>query len=527
MSEEAIAGTGIGETQALRERWAPWAVGLIVFLVALVNVTPHVIGVFFDDAIYALLGKAIATGEGLVYPQLPGSPPAIHYPPLFPLVLAAVWKIAPPFPASVMWLKLVNPILLGVGAGVMVVVARRVLRLPLVAAVGTALLGFVSVPAMMLGSVLLSEPLFFLTFFVAVWGAARLVEDGGLRWAVVAGVAVAAVILTRTIGGVLLPAVLLTLAWERRWRDAAVFALATIVCIAPWQYFVWVNTPGFPDELRGSYGPYLEWVLDGYRAGGGELVRAVLEKNLSGAVGFLGIFFSPLVRVVRPVIVVALLALFLAGILLGMRSRPTRVLGLALGGYVGVILFWPYQVERFLWGAWPALILLVVMGAHRAFLVLQERGKVQGAWSVVVVALVLCLGHATYNVRGLSKGWAGSASASVDAQMAPFLAFVLDHPYLAGRLIGSDHAPAIALYGGGRAISLERLRVTDHVRDKSLEERVQDLQVLDARFRPDAYVLRSNGPLLPAFLQTPLDSSRRFRESVPPGPGARVFLLDP
>jgi hypothetical protein len=145
----------------------------------------------------------------------------------------------------------------------------------------------------------------------------------------------------------------------------------------------------------------------------------------------------------------------------------------------------------------------------------------------VVVALVLCLGHATYNVRGLSKGWAGSASASVDAQMAPFLAFVLDHPYLAGRLIGSDHAPAIALYGGGRAISLERLRVTDHVRDKSLEERVQDLQVLDARFRPDAYVLRSNGPLLPAFLQTPLDSSRRFRESVPPGPGARVFLLDP
>ena len=517
----------MSEAEVLRERWAPWAVGLIVFLVALVNVTPHVIGVFFDDAIYALLGKAIATGEGLVYPQLPGTPPAIHYPPLFPLLLAAVWKIAPPFPDSVMWFKLVNPILLGIGAGVGVVVARHVLHLPLAAAVGTVLLGFVSIPAIMLGSVLLSEPLFFLTFFVAVWGAARLVEAGGIRWAIVAGVAVAAVILTRTIGGVLLPAVLLTLAWERRWRDAAVFAVATVICIAPWQYFVWVSTPGFPDELRGSYGPYLEWVVDGFRTGGGELVRAVFEKNISGAVGFLGIFFSPLVRVIRPVIVLALLVLFLAGIVLGLRARPTRVLGLALGGYVAVTLFWPYQVERFLWGAWPAMILLVMMGAHRAFLLLHERGKMQAAWSVVVVALVLGIGHATYNVRGLSKGWAGSASASVDAEMAPVLAFVLDHPLLAGRFIGSDHAPAIALYTGGRAISLDMLRVTDHVRDKSLEERVADLQALDARFKPSAYVLRSNGVIIPAFLQMPVDSVRRFRESFPQGPGARVFLLEP
>jgi hypothetical protein len=514
------------DVDALRERWAPWVAGLIVFLVALVNVTPHVIGVFFDDAIYALLGKALATGEGLVYTQLPGTPPAIHYPPLFPLVLAAVWKVAPPFPDSVMWLKLVNPVLLGASASVGVVVARHVLQLPLVAAVGTVLLGFVSIPAIMLGSVLLSEPLFFLTFFVAVWAAARLVEGGGMRWAVIAGVAVAAVILTRTIGGVLLPAVLLTLAWERRWRDAALFAGATILCIAPWQYFVWVNSPGFPDELRGSYGPYLEWVIDGYRAGGSGLVRAVLEKNLSGAVSFLGIFFSPLVRVIRPVIVIALLALFLCGIVLGMRSRPTRVLGLALGGYVAVILFWPYQVERFLWGAWPALILLVMMGAHRAFLLLQERGKSQAAWSTVVVALVLAMGHATYNVRGLSKGWAGSASASVDAQMKPFLGFVLDNPDLSGRLIASDHAPAIALYTGGRAISLGILRVTDHVRDKSLEERVEEMQALDARFLPDAYVLRSNGVLLPAFLQLPVDSSRRFREVLPQGPGARAFLLD-
>ena len=45
-----------------------------------------------------------------------GTPPAIHYPPVWPLLLAAAWKIAPAFPANIGWFKLINPIVLAAAA---------------------------------------------------------------------------------------------------------------------------------------------------------------------------------------------------------------------------------------------------------------------------------------------------------------------------------------------------------------------------------------------------------------------------
>jgi hypothetical protein len=272
-----------------RARLLPIGVGIAVFLTALINITPHPIGVFFDDAIYALVAKAIAAGQGYVYPQLPGTPPAIHYPPAFPLLLSLVWKVAPPFPDSTMWFKAVNPIVLGVAAWGAMRLSMRVFGWTPLAAAGIVVLGFVSVPTLVLTSVLLSEPLFLATLFPALLGASLLVERGGMKWAVLAGMAAALLVLTRTIGGVILPAVVLALLWERRWREAAAYAAVTMVLIMPWQLFVWTHAPGFPDPLRGSYGPYLEWVVGGYREGGMSLVLAVLRKNVVDAWSLLGI----------------------------------------------------------------------------------------------------------------------------------------------------------------------------------------------------------------------------------------------
>jgi hypothetical protein len=131
--------------EARRRAWLfPIGVGVVVLLTALINITPDPIGVFFDDAIYALVAKAIAEGQGFVYPQLPGTPPAIHYPPAFPLLLSLVWKIAPPFPDSTMWFKAVNPIVLGVAAWGATRLSMRVFGWTPLAAAGVVLLGFVS-----------------------------------------------------------------------------------------------------------------------------------------------------------------------------------------------------------------------------------------------------------------------------------------------------------------------------------------------------------------------------------------------
>ena len=512
---------------ARRAQLLPIGVALVVLLVALANITPHLIGVFFDDAIYALVGKAIAEGQGFVYPQLPGTPPAIHYPPAFPLLLALVWKVAPSFPENTMWFKVVNPVVLSVAAWGAMRLAVRVLGWTPGAAAVVVLLGFVSVPTMVLTSVLLSEPLFLATLFPALVSASILVERGGVRWAMLAAVAAAALVLTRTVGGVILPAVVLVLLWDRRWREAALYAAVTVALLVPWQLFVWKHAPGFPDSLRGSYGPYLEWVVGGYREGGADLVFGVVRKNVVDAWGFLGIFFSPSVRFARPIATVVVIVATVVGLLGGLRERRTRVVALTTGAYLCVVFAWPYQIERFLWGAWPLLILVAGYGLHLGYRAVRSTSRPSLAWGVVFVAAFLAVGHATYSGRGLAKGWAGSASRRMSERMLPAVRIAVGEPRLQGKLLASDVAPMLALYTGEQAISLDILEVSDHLAEKSLVERASVISVLDAAFEPQAYVLLPDSPILPAFLRAERDPARHFREFTASGLGVRAFLLDP
>lgn len=514
--------------ESRRRAWfLPVGVGVVVLLAALANITPHPIGVFFDDAIYALVAKAIAEGQGFVYPQLPGTPAAIHYPPAFPLLLSLVWKIAPPFPDSTMWFKLVNPIVLGVAAWGATRLTIRVFGWTPLAAAGVVLLGFVGVPTLMLASVLLSEPLFLATLFPALLSASTLVERGGAKWIVFAGVASAALVLTRTVGGVILPATVLVLAWDRRWRDAALYAALTIALLLPWQLFVWKHAPGFPDVLRGSYGPYLEWVVGGYREGGMELVLAVLRKNIVDAWGFLGIFFSPSLRFARPAAAVLVIVATIVGVLGGLVDRRTRVVALMAGAYLCVVFAWPYQIERFLWGAWPLLIALAGHGFGLSARALRAARRPALSWGVVGVAALLAIGHASYNGRGLSRGWASSASGQMARRMLPVVRFAVAEPRLRGKLIASDIAPVLALYTGQQAISLDMLEVVDHLAEKSITERAAIIGVLDRAFAPDAFVVLPDSPVFAAFLRAERDPARHFREFTPPGLGVRAFLLDP
>src|SRR2546425_4861996 len=49
------------------------------------------VGVFYDDGVYATIAWALAHGHGYVYANLPGAPAAIHYPPLYSTVLAPLF----------------------------------------------------------------------------------------------------------------------------------------------------------------------------------------------------------------------------------------------------------------------------------------------------------------------------------------------------------------------------------------------------------------------------------------------------
>ena len=62
--------------------------------------------VFYDEGVYVVLAKALASGAGYVHDSLPGSPLEGKYPPVFPLFLSVIWVWSPNFPDNLVIMRL-------------------------------------------------------------------------------------------------------------------------------------------------------------------------------------------------------------------------------------------------------------------------------------------------------------------------------------------------------------------------------------------------------------------------------------
>ena len=70
------------------------------FLAWTFRAMPH-LGFYHDDSIYWVSAKSLADGNGYRIASLPGEPYQTKYPPLYPALLAGIWKLNPDFPANV------------------------------------------------------------------------------------------------------------------------------------------------------------------------------------------------------------------------------------------------------------------------------------------------------------------------------------------------------------------------------------------------------------------------------------------
>ncbi len=518
---EAASGAG-----AQLERRAPLLAALIALVAALATMTSDQIGGFNDDGIYLLTAKALAEGMGYVYPHLPGHPPAIHYPPVWPLVLAAVWKVAPAFPGNIGWFKLINPVIVSLAAATAVHLGQRLFRLPWWVALGGVVAATVSVPVLLLTNLLLSEPLFLLLLLPTLLVAERLVREGGVTRALGAGALLALLVLVRTLGGAVLVATLVLLARDRRWREGAIVATVCVALLLPWQLFVWRAIPTFPEELLGSYGPYLDWVVDGYRAGGGPFLAAVVAKNADATWTMLGLFTSPLwAGPVRHAAAALALCAFAAGLLaLAPRGRAP-VTALAIAGYLAVAVVWPFWIDRFVWVVWPVLVLIGLAGGAMLVTRLRTAGRGRAAAAAVVVLTALALGHVTYNARGLARGWESSASRLMSATGTRLVRAVNDERWLDGQRIAAELAPMLALYTGLEVLPVGILTPREHVVDKTPAEQVDELERIDRRFRPAAYLVMRGGPYDVALQHARLDSGRTLIDVSPDGVPVRTLKV--
>lgn len=510
-----------------RAEWrAAAAAALLASVASFALMTTDLIGFFFDDAIYALVAKALAAGDGFVYPHLPGEPAATHYPPLWPLLLSVVWKLGPPFPHNAGWLRMVNPLLAGFAAGLTLLAATRVLRFAPWTAFALVGLAFLTIPVQFLVNALLSETLFLALLALSVVLAHRAQQRGGLAWWAVTGVALGLLVLTRTLGVAVALAVLATLVWGRRWREMVAVTVPLVLLMLPWQLYVARTSGSVPPEIAGSYGPYLEWVLRGYRADGVGLVWQVVTLNLYDTQKFLGFVLQPMGAVAwRHALTALAVVAFGAGTAVLVRQPAGRIIGLSLLGYVALVIGWPFQVERFLWGAWPWFAMAVAVGLRAAWALATASPR--RAWRVAVAAVgvALALGHAAYNVHGIARGFVGSSARRLSLRNLALVRVVNAHEALHGSVLAADAAPMLALYSGQQVVPVGDLRVQDHVGRLDPDGRRRRLEEIDARFRPSAYVLLRGGTSVVALANATLADGRNFIE-VPSGdPAVQLFVL--
>lgn len=349
------------------------AVGVVVAAVGLWAQNESLVGVNYDDAIYVLLAKSVAAGEGYGLSHLPVDVPGVKYPPLYPLSLVPFWVLAGSQGAALYAMKLANGLYIGVAAGLFAFLLLDLGLLVTPLALGVALIGFLAGSIMLVSSGLLSEPLYLALLFLSLWLTDRTDEQPGVGRLIAIGVLAALVFLTRSIGVALLAAVVFAV-WYRHGRRSALSVAGTAgLVILPWVGFVVVASGAVPDLLVPSYGSYgqlyLALVADSPLA-----TLDVVAANVGAILQTLGGKLLPeLGAVAESLVGTALLGFALLGSRRVVKKAP------ATATYIWFYLFpislWVFPPFRFVFILFPLVLALGIVG----FLGLAERaGEASG-----------------------------------------------------------------------------------------------------------------------------------------------------
>jgi hypothetical protein len=426
--------------RALTPARAGLAAGVVVFAGGAPSLNHNLVGVFYDDGLYAGLAWALGHGLGYVHPHLPGNPAAVHYPPLYPLLLAPLFGLLPVGTAAFA-AKLLNLVLAALSAGLVAWYATRVNllgdRAPRWLAAALVAASALTMPVLAFQTVLFAEPLFDVLLSAAVlFAGAPLPRWFSSSTPSLAGCAAALALLTLSIGVAAGAGIVVYLAVVRRaaWVDVLAAGAAVAAAAVGWGVWVLRHSAGIDPALAMNYGSYVNPVL---QAGLGGFVASArsLPRPLADLV--FGGLPTPLYYLLGAVA----LPIGLYGLA---RVVPRSPIGLILICYFAILSLWPFPPDRFLWAVLPWLVLVWVAGA----LPLLERR----AFRLPVLALVttMVVWYGWHEVRGFAGRWWGLAASATSDSFRDLLPWVSTLP--PGTVLATDGEALIWLYTGKPAV---------------------------------------------------------------------------
>lgn len=314
---------------------------------------PH-LGFYHDDSIYWVSARSLAEVHEYRIASLPGQPYQTKYPPLYPTLLAGIWKIDPNFPGNLPLATLFAWLLLPVYLAAVWAFLRQYgfgwreqCMLVLVAGLSpvAATFSFSLMPELLFTALLVASMLL----------AERSLLDNSPRWLpVLAGVCGALAYLTKSAAGPLLLTAPLFFAWRRQFVKAALFFGAMLPAVAGWQWWAARHVSHSWDLVTLYYTNYLgfqiynvSWRdlplvfwhnLDGFLLGAGKLLTFDVPYGA-----------KPLERVVAVAAI--------AGVVRLARRTQKLQYPLAAVGVSALLLVWHYVPDqRFVFPLYPLLL---------------------------------------------------------------------------------------------------------------------------------------------------------------------------
>lgn len=479
-------------------RYLPLLAATVALVAGLVAVNMIPVGGFYDDALYVILAKSLATGQGYRNLNLPGAPFATHYPPGYPLFLALLWKLGPAFPANLALFKLANAAFLAVAAGFAYRLGRERFGLSAPAALIATAAGTATTPALYLSSMVLSETMFLaLTLPYLAWAERVTGDKRNFHSALALGACAGLLFLVRSQAIAIVVAIAFVYAVRRRWREGAAAVGAAVVVILPWLMWTAAHDGNVPALMRGDYGSYFAWYVEGLRERGAGMVLETLRRNVPDMFGHIAHRLQPPDSSFLGIVVSLCVGILgLCGVARLARRAPVTLAFLA--GYLAIVAVWPFAPVRFLLGIWVLLMLVIAAGAQ-ALLEgmlpnvrwLGERRRQASRLVGALASLILVTGAIAYNVRGYQRHyWANTAQLSA-RWIAPKLAWIASHTDTAA-VIATDHDEGtVYLYTGRHAVPVTTFTAGEYLQPRSVEGDATALRGLIAYFEAQYLVLSS------------------------------------
>jgi 4-amino-4-deoxy-L-arabinose transferase-like glycosyltransferase len=378
----------------------------------------------FDGAGYAVLAKALVLGEGYRAIDHPDAPRHVHFPPGYPLVLSAVWRVTG---ISVVSARVVS---VAVSMGAILLFWRWLARLlePR-AAWWLALALAVNWRWSREASAIRSEPLFLFLTAASLWFACWIDRAERASWCLALGALLGFTALTRQVGMSLAIAVLIDRVRTDGGRlpRAGLIGAGMIAVLAPWWFWIAYQPRGSQVELlaRPVSAVFLTLVQNA-----AFILERLPDQWLGPGIEMATVYFrNPSLAAFATLAAAAICLIVVVG-LRSLSAAPHAALAqLAPLLSVVVLLYWPFtEAGRFLMPLLPWFLIGLTEGIAQIF------DRLKRPIARRAIARAICLLSLPYTLYSITTDRAGAAERT-HADFDAACAWIVAHPHPTGPLM--------------------------------------------------------------------------------------------